>query len=205
MGASKQLSNDLKTKIVQHYGLGEDYKKLSQRFKLSLSTVRNIVRKWKTTGTVLVKGQNCRPSKISERPRRPPPTYLHHLAADGVTVHRSTIQRTLQKEKLYGRVMRKKPFLHARHKQSRLRYTNAHLTSQLHFGRRGCEQRWSYLIITRGVMQEDSVPRQTLATHSNIWWRFHHAVGLCGQCRYWESCSSWGSHGLHSISVDTLE
>ncbi|CDQ58977.1 unnamed protein product [Oncorhynchus mykiss] len=36
----------------------------------------------------------------------------HHLAADGVTVHRSTIQHTLHKEKLYGRVMWKKPFLH---------------------------------------------------------------------------------------------
>ena len=54
MGASKQLSNDLKTKIVQHHGLGEGYKKLAQRFKLSVSTVRNIVRKWKTTGTVVV-------------------------------------------------------------------------------------------------------------------------------------------------------
>ncbi|CAJ0957884.1 unnamed protein product [Ranitomeya imitator] len=42
----------------------------------------------------------------------------HQLAADGVTVHRSTIQLTLHKEKLYGRVMRKKPFLKARHKQS---------------------------------------------------------------------------------------
>src|SRR4029434_3135319 len=35
-----------------------------------------------------------------------------HLAADGVTVHRSTIQRTLHKEQLHGRVMRKKLFLH---------------------------------------------------------------------------------------------
>lgn len=69
MGASKQLSNDLKTKIVQHYGLEEGYKKLSQRCKLSVSTVRNIVRKWKTTGTVLVKARSGRPSKISERQR----------------------------------------------------------------------------------------------------------------------------------------
>lgn len=57
----------------------------------------------------------------------------HHLAADGVTVHRSTIQRTLHKEKLYGRVMRKKPFLHTRHKQSRLRYANAHLDKPASF------------------------------------------------------------------------
>ena len=36
MGASKQLSNDLKIKIVQHYGLEESYIKLSQIFKLSV-------------------------------------------------------------------------------------------------------------------------------------------------------------------------
>ncbi|KAI4890691.1 hypothetical protein NFI96_033754 [Prochilodus magdalenae] len=45
----------------------------------------------------------------------------HDLAADGVTVHRSTIRRTLHKEMLYGRVMQKKPFLRPHHKQSRLR------------------------------------------------------------------------------------
>ena len=50
-----------------------------------------------------------------------------HLTADGVTVHRSTIQRTLHKEQLYGRVMRKKPFLHTSHKHARLRYAKAHL------------------------------------------------------------------------------
>ncbi|KAE8278059.1 hypothetical protein D5F01_LYC23874 [Larimichthys crocea] len=70
MGASKQLSNYLKTKIVQHHGLREGYKKLAQRFKLSVSTVRNIVRKWKTTGTVLVKARSGRPRKISEKQRR---------------------------------------------------------------------------------------------------------------------------------------
>uniref|UniRef100_A0AAY5K4S0 Transposase Tc1-like domain-containing protein n=1 Tax=Esox lucius TaxID=8010 RepID=A0AAY5K4S0_ESOLU len=100
--------------------------------------MRNIVRKWKTTGTVLVKARSGRPSKISERQRRrmvrtvknsPQTTskdLQHHLAADGVTVHRSTIQCTLHKEKLYERVMRKKPFLHTRYKQSHLRYANAH-------------------------------------------------------------------------------
>jgi len=70
MGASKQLSNDLKTKIVQHHGLGEGYRKLSQRFKHSVSTVRNIVRNWKTRGTVLVKARSGRPSKISDKQRR---------------------------------------------------------------------------------------------------------------------------------------
>lgn len=145
MGASKQLSDDLKTKIIQHYGLGEGYKKLSKRFQLSVSTVRNIVRKWKATGTVLVKPRSGRPSKIPERQRRrmvrmvknnPQTTSKDlqgYLAADGVAVHRSTIQRNLHKERLYGRVMRKKPFLHSRHKLSRLRYAKEHLDKPISF------------------------------------------------------------------------
>ena len=48
MGASKQLSTDLKTKIIHYYELGEGYKKLSGRFGLSISTVRNVVQKWNT-------------------------------------------------------------------------------------------------------------------------------------------------------------
>ncbi|KAI4897892.1 hypothetical protein NFI96_005019 [Prochilodus magdalenae] len=55
----------------------------------------------------------------------------HDLAADGVTVHRSTIRRTLHKEMLYGRVMQRKPFLRPHHKQSRLRYAKAHLDKVL--------------------------------------------------------------------------
>ncbi|KAI4899653.1 hypothetical protein NFI96_009983 [Prochilodus magdalenae] len=52
----------------------------------------------------------------------------HDLAADGVTVHRSTIRCTLHKEMLHGRVMQRKPFLRPHHKQShmsRLDYCNS--------------------------------------------------------------------------------
>ena len=111
MGASKQLSTDLKTKIINYYELGEGYKKLSGRFGLSISTVRNVVQKWKATGTVLVKERCGRPKKIQERHRRRMVrmvTDKPQLAADGVVVHRSTIQCTLHQEKLIGRVMRKK-------------------------------------------------------------------------------------------------
>ena len=160
MGVSKQLSNDLKTKIVHRHGLGEGYRKLSQRFQLSVSTVRNIVRKWKTTGTVQVKARRGRPRKISNNQKRrmlrtvrvKPQTsnkdLQHDLAADGVTVHRSTIRRTLHKEMLYGRVMQRKAFLRPHHKQSRLRYAKAHLDKPASF--------WNkvlcFLGITRAVM-----------------------------------------------------
>uniref|UniRef100_A0A8C4TIT3 Uncharacterized protein n=1 Tax=Erpetoichthys calabaricus TaxID=27687 RepID=A0A8C4TIT3_ERPCA len=127
MGSSKQLSKDLKTKIVESPGLGKGYKKPSQRFKLSVSvTVRNGIRKWKATGTVAVKpSRSGRPRKIQERhmsrivrmvtdnPQISSKDLQEHLAADGVSVHRYTIQSNLHKEHLYGRVMRKKPFLHS--------------------------------------------------------------------------------------------
>ncbi|KAI4894645.1 hypothetical protein NFI96_001030 [Prochilodus magdalenae] len=57
----------------------------------------------------------------------------HDLAAEGVTVHRSTIRRTLHKEMRYRRVMQRKPFLRPHHKQSRLRYAKAHLDKQALF------------------------------------------------------------------------
>ena len=69
MATSKELSNDLKTKMIRHYELGEGYKKLSKRFEVSVSTVRNEVRKWKAIGTVIVKERCGRLRKISERQR----------------------------------------------------------------------------------------------------------------------------------------
>ena len=76
------------------------------------------MQKWKATGTVLLR-KRCDLKKIQERRR---------LVADGVVVHRSTIQRTLHQEKKFiGRVMRKKPFLSVRHKKSCMRYGKAHM------------------------------------------------------------------------------
>ena len=79
----------------------------------------------------------------------------HDLAADGVTLQRSTIQCTLHKEMLYGRVMRQKPFLRTCHKQSHLRFAKADLDKPASF--------WKL------VEEEHSIPRQTLATHSKMW------------------------------------
>lgn len=69
MGTSKELPNDLRTRIICQYELGEGHK-LSQRFKVSVSKVRSIVRKWKATGPVFVRERYGRPRKISERQRR---------------------------------------------------------------------------------------------------------------------------------------
>ena len=64
---------------------------------------------------------------VTDKPQTTSRELQEHLATDGVVVHRSTIQRTLHQEKLFGRLMRKKPFLSVRHKKSRMRYAKAHL------------------------------------------------------------------------------
>lgn len=139
MGTSKQLSDDLKWRIIHQHQAGEGYKKLSKRFQVPISTVRNVVKKWKDTGTVKVKERSGQPRKISPRHQRrilrkvtenPQVTskeLQEDLASDGLVVHRSTVQRALHREKLHGRVMRKKPFLKSSHKESRLAYAKRHL------------------------------------------------------------------------------
>ena len=98
-------------------------------------------------------------------------------------VHRSTIQRTLHKEQLYERVMRKKPFLDTRHKQAPLSYTKAHLNKLESFKNKvlWTDEREIELFGHNKALcmaaKEHSILRKTLAAHSKIWWGVHHAVG----------------------------
>ena len=126
IGASKQLSTDLKTKIIHYYELGEGYKKLSGSFGLSISTVRNGRPQEQSLLRKDVVGRK-KYRKGTDKPHTTSRELQDHLAADGVVVHRSTIQRTLHQEKLIGRIMRKKPFLSVHHKKSCMRYGKAHL------------------------------------------------------------------------------
>ena len=64
MGSSKQLLDELKKTIVSFYKGGEGCKELSSRFKLSTSTIRNVIKKWKSYGTVEVQKRSGRPRKI---------------------------------------------------------------------------------------------------------------------------------------------
>lgn len=91
MGTSKELPNDLETRIIHQHELGERCKKLSQRFKVSISTVRNIVRKRKATETVHVKERCARPKTIfkgkgekclgwSQTNHRPPPKSSRNMS-----------------------------------------------------------------------------------------------------------------------------
>lgn len=119
MGSSIELSHDLKMKLIDAYKGGKGYKKISKHFGFSISTIRNVIRKWKATGTVEVKSRSGRPRKISEQtanllgtkarenPHMTAKDLQEGLADAGVVVHTSTVQRCLNKQGLRGQVRRK--------------------------------------------------------------------------------------------------
>ena len=95
--------------------------KLYQCFKLPISTVRNIIKKWKINGTVEVKTRSGRPRNISDRMARDlgrnaqknlliAAKELQKGGANtGLAVHRTTIQSTVDNKDLHGMaVCRKK-------------------------------------------------------------------------------------------------
>ena len=139
MGRSKDLSEELRKAIVDGHKGGLGYKKLARQFNIHLSTVREIIYKWRASKTVSSLPRSGRPKKLTERTKRklvrkvtsnPAMTskdLQEHLAESNVHVHRSTIRRVLNDSGLHARVARKKPLLRKQNKQARLNFAKSHL------------------------------------------------------------------------------
>uniref|UniRef100_A0A9J7WZE8 Transposase Tc1-like domain-containing protein n=1 Tax=Cyprinus carpio carpio TaxID=630221 RepID=A0A9J7WZE8_CYPCA len=107
MPRSKEIPEDVKEKIIFYYKSGKGYKAVSKIMGLHRSTVRTIISKWKTHGTVMNRPRSGRPTKISPRTQRkiiqevakkPGITSKElqaSLALAKVKVHDSTIRRKL--------------------------------------------------------------------------------------------------------------
>ena len=67
---SKELSVDLRDRIVLRKKSGEGYRKNSAALKVPMSTVASIIRKWKKFRTTRTLPSAGRPSKLSDRGRR---------------------------------------------------------------------------------------------------------------------------------------
>ena len=116
MPRSKELWERVQKQVLEAHKAGKGYKKISKLYRIHLSTVRQIVYKWrlfKTTATLHHSGQ---PPKITPRNRRKlvlevtkSPCVLSNklqesLQAAGVDVHCTTIRKTLNKVEPHGRV-----------------------------------------------------------------------------------------------------
>ena len=70
MGRSKDLPENVRQAIVDRHKEGLGYRKLSQQFKVHLSTVREIIYKWRASKTVTTLPRSGQPAKINERKKR---------------------------------------------------------------------------------------------------------------------------------------
>ncbi|KAM9313300.1 uncharacterized protein PAF06_011291 [Gastrophryne carolinensis] len=108
MPRSKEISEDLKRRVVEAHKEGNGYKRISKALGLHRSTIRHIVDKWKKFSTVSTLPRSGRPTKIGVRAHN---TILKEvaknpgvtvkdlqatLAQDNVHVHESTIRKTVK-------------------------------------------------------------------------------------------------------------
>ena len=134
---SKELSVDLRDRIVRRYRSGEGYKTISRELKVPKSTVSSIFRKWKEYGTTQTLPRSGCLTKLSNQARRtlvrevtknpmitlPEPQSA--LAEMGEPARRTIISAALHKSRLHGRVAGRKPLLRKRR-----------MTGQLEFAKR---------------------------------------------------------------------
>ena len=120
---TKELSKQVRDKVLEKHQSGLCYKKISQTLNIPRSTVKSIIKKRKEYGTTATLPREGRPPKLSDQVRRAlvreatkrPMVTLKELerstAEMGETVHGTTITWTLHKAGLYGRVAIRKPLL----------------------------------------------------------------------------------------------
>lgn len=145
MGKSKDISQDLRQRIVELHQEGLGYRKISAKLCVPISSVGTIIRKWKSRDTTLSMPRTGRPRKITERAVRTivrtvthtPRTTCHDLQNDlkasGIKVCHHTISRALSREGLRSRTPRRTPLLKERHVLARLKYANEYLNKPVRF------------------------------------------------------------------------
>ena len=139
MGKTKELSKDIRDKIVDLHKAGMGYKKISKQLGEKLTTVGAIIRKWKKHKVTANLPRSGAPRKISPRgismmmrkvrdqPSTTQEELVNDLKAVGTTVTKRTISNTLHREGLKSCCARKVPLLKKAHVQARLKFAKEHL------------------------------------------------------------------------------
>ena len=127
----KELSEDLKRRIVALYEDGQSYKKISNTLKLSCSTVAKIIQRFKRAGSTQNRAWVGRPKKLSahaehhiqllslkDRHRSTVSIAAEIEEVGGQPVSAQTICRTLYQIGVHGCHPRGKPLLKTIHKKA---------------------------------------------------------------------------------------
>lgn len=139
MGKNKELSLDLRQRIIDAYLKGLGYKAISKKFEVPRSTVKGTVARFKETGGISSKPRSGRIAKVTPKlkrrfirqvninPRTTRKEIQAELEASGIRVTKQTVSNILHEGGLKGCRPRKTPFLKTRHVKARLEFAKAHL------------------------------------------------------------------------------
>ncbi len=136
----REMSQDLRKKIISLHKKGEGYKKISKALLISQNTVAKVVQTFKKDGTATISQRRPGgPRKLTPRQERLLMRRVEenrHASSlqlskevesqTGVTISRDTIRCTLQRNGMHGCRPWKKPLLKPRHKKARLDFARAH-------------------------------------------------------------------------------
>ncbi|KAJ8356947.1 hypothetical protein SKAU_G00197410 [Synaphobranchus kaupii] len=132
MGKTKELSKDIRDKMVDLHKAGMGYRTIGKQLGEKATTVGAIIRKWKkfkTTVNLPRSGPPCKISprgasmiirKVRDQPRTTRQDLVNDLKRAGTTVSKKTISNTLRRHGLKSCSARKVPLLKPAHVQARL-------------------------------------------------------------------------------------
>ncbi|KAK3571603.1 hypothetical protein QTP86_015338 [Hemibagrus guttatus] len=145
MAKTKELTEDLRLRIVAAHKSGKGYKTISKCFEVPVATVQSIIKKYKTFHTVKnLRGRGRKPKvtpvlarrivrEVKKNPRITTKAILMNLGSAGGNISRQTVQRTLHIAGFHRRRPRRTPLLQIRHTKARLAFANAHLDKEEDF------------------------------------------------------------------------
>ena len=123
MPRTKEISEDIRLRIVDLHKVGKGYKIISKSLDVHQSSVRQIVYKWRKFSTVATLPKSGRPAKMTARAQRRMINEVKKnpsvsakdsqksLEHANISVDESTIRQTLNNNGVHGRTPRMKPLL----------------------------------------------------------------------------------------------
>ena len=145
MAKTKELARHMRDRIIERHKGGQCYRKISKEMNLALSTVGNIIRKYKYGDGTANLPRNGRPRKMNRRTSRGisrnvqinPFITRSEIKTDhevaGINGSKDTISRTLYRTGFHSRSPRKMLLLKIKHVKDRLKFLETYEKKGMQF------------------------------------------------------------------------